>query len=69
MSTTSKEQKVKVGFLPERATKNTYKFTEIDVADEDLAIGSLYVQKSTLSKLGFNEATHSLEVTLKVVPR
>lgn len=69
MSATSKEQKIKVGFLPERATKNTYKFTEIDVADASLAIGSLYVQKNTLSKLGFNETTHSLEVTLKVVLR
>lgn len=45
-----------VKFIPERITKNTVRFQEQLLSDMDVpVIGTLYVQKTALAKLGYKE--------------
>lgn len=44
-----------IKFVPEKATKNTWKFAEVVANDwTPEKIGSIYIPKSTLAKMGFN---------------
>lgn len=42
-----------VAFTRERDTKRTVRYTEVATDDAEPVIGTLYVQKSGLAKLGF----------------
>jgi len=45
-----------VKFIPERITKNTVRFQEQLLSDMDvIVIGTLYVQKTALAKIGYKE--------------
>lgn len=46
------KKEVKVKFAKEKDTKNTVRFTEVLAEGEPPAIGTLYVPKYTLSKIG-----------------
>lgn len=47
---------VTVNFTPEKITKNTVRFAEIvDGEFSAPSIGTLYVPKTTLSKIGYSE--------------
>lgn len=55
----------KVKFEQEKVTKNTIRFAEI-IETDAAAIGTLYVQKSALREIGWEEG-QKIEVTLEVV--
>jgi hypothetical protein len=55
-----------VKFSPERVTKNTVRFQEELESTMDVpVIGTLYVQKTALSSIGYKEG-NSLKVTVEV---
>ena len=57
---------MKLLFQPERTTKNTIRFQEKTEAALDApAIGTLYVQKTALKELGYQEGK-TLQLTLEV---
>ena len=41
------EKRIDVEFELEKATKNTYRYVEVEVTRTPLAIGYIYIQKST----------------------
>lgn len=45
---------VTINFEMERITKNTIRFAE-KIENDDAAIGTLYVKKSALSKIGYTD--------------
>jgi hypothetical protein len=48
---------IEITFEEERETKNTVRFQEIVSGDETPTIGTLYVQKAAVERLGFNGST------------
>lgn len=53
-----------ITFVPEKATKNTWKFNEESVSEfVPEKIGSLYVPKSTLAELGYTGGNLYVSVT------
>lgn len=61
MAKTTKSDTLELQFTKERETKNTVRFSE---DGKQQAIGTLYVQKSALAKIGDPEA---LSVTIEPV--
>jgi hypothetical protein len=55
-----------VKFIPERITKNTVRFQEQLLSDMDVpVIGTLYVQKTALAKMGYKEG-NTLIINMEV---
>ena len=59
--------KIVAQFTPEKETKGTIKFAEVTAPPVEPMIGTLYVRKSALDHLGWNESGASaLEVTIEI---
>lgn len=54
-----------IRFETERATKNTIRFNEILDDHDEIYIGSVYVQKSTLEDMGYEYGDH-LELEVRI---
>ena len=67
MATTTKKNTVTVTLSEEKQTKNTVRFTEKLESEYDVpVIGTLYVPKATLAKLGYKgKAELVLEISVK----
>ena len=67
MATTTKKNSVTVTLSEEKQTKNTVRFTEKLESEYDVpVIGTLYVPKATLAKLGYKgNAELVLEISVK----
>ena len=58
--------KIEMRFAPAKETKNTYKFDEIVLGDNEAKVGTLYVPKSTLNELGWADSSGATALTVTI---
>ena len=56
---------MKASFVFEKETKNTIRFSEICEENENPSIGTIYIQKSALEKLGYSD-DNTIEIEVEV---